>query len=466
MSDIPAASGASGADLALLADLYELTMMQAYEAEGMTAPAVFDLYVRTLPPSRNFLLACGLTDVIEYLETLRFTPAALSYIESLQLFTPEFLQRLARFRFTGSVWAMPEGTPVFAGEPLIEVIAPLPEAQLVETYLLNQVTFQTAIASKAARSVLAAAGRPVVDFGQRRAHGTDAAVKATRAAYVAGCTATSSLLAGQRYSIPVTGTMSHAYVQAHTSEAEAFLAFAHRYPNTTLLVDTYDTVAGVRAAIDTVRALGGRGVIRAIRLDSGDLDTLSREARALLDAAGLDEVGIVVSGGLEERTIARLVAAGAPITAFAVGTHVVVPDDAPTLDSVYKLVEYAGSGRAKFSAAKATLPGRKQVWRESADNEAVRDHIVARDEPAPGRPLLIEVMRDGQRLSPGQGVPSPDLSLDAARERARASLEALPERLRRLTTADPPYEVLTSPALLDARERLRPAGDGSATSRE
>jgi nicotinate phosphoribosyltransferase len=445
----------AGEQFALLADLYELTMMQAYETEGMTAPAVFDLYVRTLPPSRNFLLACGLSELLDYLETLRFTPEALASLASLDLFTPDFLARLARFRFTGSVWAVPEGTPVFANEPLIEVIAPLPEAQLVETYLLNQVTFQTAIASKAARSVLAAGGRPVVDFGQRRAHGSDAGVKAARATYLAGCASTSSLLAGQRYGIPVTGTMAHAYVQSHASEAEAFRAFAQRYPGTTLLVDTYDTIEGVRMAIETVRALGGVNVIRAVRLDSGDLDVLSRETRALLDAAGLHDVGIVVSGGIEERKIASLVAAGAPITAYAVGTSVVVPSDGPTLDSVYKLVEYAGVGRAKFSTAKATLPGRKQVYREfdgdpSGDNTAVRDHLVGHDEAAPGRPLLVEVMRDGRRLPL-------DLSLEAARERARTSIAALPSRLRSLEPADPPYEVVTSPTLLDARERLRPA---------
>lgn len=451
MSAVPASGAPPGVEFALLSDLYELTMMQAYEAEGMNAPAVFDLYVRTLPPARNFLLACGLSEVLDYLESLRFTPEAIAYLATLELFTPDFLARLEQFRFTGSVWAVPEGTPVFANEPMIEVIAPLPEAQLVETYLLNQVTFQTAIASKAARSVLAAEGRPVVDFGQRRAHGSDAGVKAARATYLAGCASTSSLLAGQRYGIPVTGTMAHAYVQAHDSEAEAFRAFAQRYPGTTLLVDTYDTIEGVRTAIETVRALGGAGVIRAVRLDSGDLDVLSRETRALLDAAGLHDVGIVVSGGLEEQRIARLVAAGAPITAYAVGTSVVVPSDGPTLDSVYKLVEYAGVGRAKFSTAKATLPGRKQVYRALAGAEAVRDHLVGHDEAASGHQLLVEVMRDGQRL------PTLDLSLEAARERARASIAALPARLRSLEPATPPFEVVTSPALLDARERLRPA---------
>jgi nicotinate phosphoribosyltransferase len=439
----------SGRDFALLTDLYELTMMQAYYAEGMTDTAVFDLSVRTLPPQRNFLLAAGLADVLDYLETLTFDADALAYLASLGTFSADFLTRLESFRFTGSVWAMPEGTVTFAVEPLLEVIAPLPEAQLIETYLLNQVTFQTAVASKAARCVMAAEGRPVIDFGARRTHGTDAAIKAARATYLAGFAATSNVLAGQRYGIPVTGTMAHSYVQSHDSEREAFEMFTRQYSGTTLLVDTYDTEEGIRTAIEAVRAAGDSTRIRALRLDSGELDALAHRARALLDNAGMHDVGVVVSGGLDEHAIAHLVAAGAPITSYAVGTRVGTSSDAPTLDSVYKLVEYAGHGRAKFSADKATLPGRKQVFREYAGNEAAHDYVAAVDERVDGTPLLVEVMRDGRRLSL-------DLSLDAAREGARASLGALPKALRGLDAASQPYNVEVSPRLLEMQERLRP----------
>jgi nicotinate phosphoribosyltransferase len=439
-----------GSDFALLTDLYELTMLQAYYAEGMTDTAVFDLSVRTLPSQRNFVLLAGLADVLDYLESLSFSTDALAYLESLGTFSSEFLNQLATFRFTGSVRAMPEGTVAFAGEPLLEVVAPLPEAQLVETYLLNQVTFQTAIASKAARCVLAADGRPVIDFGARRTHGTDAALKAARATYLSGFAATSNVLAGQRYGIPVTGTMAHSYIQAHDSEREAFDAFTRQYPGTVLLVDTYDTENGMRAAIETIRSLGGDARVRAVRLDSGDLDVLSRRARAMLDDAGLHEVGVVVSGGLDEHAIARLVAAGAPITSYAVGTRVGTSADAPTLDSAYKLVEYAGRGRAKFATDKVTLPGRKQVFREYEGNEAARDYVVAADQRVDGSPLLVEVMRDGRRLPL-------DFRLDAARDRARASLSALPESLRSVGPAPQDYRVDVSPTLLAAQEQLRAA---------
>jgi nicotinate phosphoribosyltransferase len=405
-------------DLSLFTDLYELTMLQAYYAEGMTAPAAFDLFVRGLPPERNFLLACGLEQALEYLERLRFDAAALAYLEALELFQPDFLDRLATFRFTGSVRAMPEGTPAFAGEPLLEVVAPLPEAQLAETYLLNQVSFQTMIASKAARSVIAAEGRPVFDFGQRRTQGSDAGVKAARAAYIAGLASTSSVLAGQRYGIPVTGTMAHSYIQAHDSEREAFRAFTRMYPATVLLVDTYDTQAGVREVIRLAHELGADFEVRAIRLDSGDLEALSRQARQLLDAAGLQRVGIVVSGGLEERSIARLVGAGAPIATFAVGTQMGISADAPALDTVYKLVEYDGRGRIKLSSRKATLPGRKQVYRQFEAGSAVRE---------------------------------------GARERARAGIAQLPARLRSLDAVEAPYPVEVSAGLLQADAQARRA---------
>jgi nicotinate phosphoribosyltransferase len=439
--------GDPASELALFTDLYELTMLQAYYAEGMTETAVFDLFVRNLPAERNFLLACGIEEVLRYLEELTISAEAIAYLDSLQLFSPDFLDRLATFRFTGSVMAVPEGTPVFAGEPLLEVIAPLPEAQLIETYLLNQVGFQTLIASKAVRSVIAARGRPVIDFGQRRAHGWDAGLKAARASYIAGVASTSSVLAGWQYGIPVTGTMAHSYIQAHDSEAEAFRMFARQYPETVLLVDTYDTVDAVRDVVRMAEELGDDFKVRAIRLDSGDLDALSRQARDLLDAAGLQRVAIVASGGLDERSIARFVASGAPIGVFAVGTRVGISADQPGLDSVYKLVEYAGRGRMKLSTAKVTWPGRKQVYRQYHDGIARKDIVALAGEAIEGTPLLVEVMRDGKRIT------RPDASLDAARERTRANLAALPPELLSLDRAEPRYAVEVSRGLLAERDR-------------
>ncbi|MGB5146526.1 MAG: nicotinate phosphoribosyltransferase, partial [Porticoccaceae bacterium] len=342
---------------ALFTDLYELKMLQAYHRERMEDIAVFDLFVRKLPPERNFLLAAGIDDALRYLEELHFEEAELAYLNSLGYFTTEFLDWLSGFRFSGSVWAVPEGTPMFADEPILEVVAPIAEAQLVETYLLNQISFQTLVASKGVRSVLAARGKPVIDFGARRAQGTDAALKGARALHIAGFQSTSNMLAGLRYGLPVTGTMAHSYIEAHDDEAGAFREFAALYPDTTLLVDTYDTEAGVRRVVELAQQLGADFQVRSIRLDSGDLRALAHRAREMLDAAGLTRVGIIASGGLDEYVIAALVNAGAPIDAYAVGTSVITSADAPKLDTAYKLVEYAGRGCMKLSIHKATLPG-------------------------------------------------------------------------------------------------------------
>jgi nicotinate phosphoribosyltransferase len=323
-------------------DLYELTMDRAYAAEGMDQTAVFELFFRELPPGRNFLVAAGLEDVLDALESLGITADDLEYLRGLGLFPEAFLEQLRGFRFVGEVWAMPEGTVVFPHEPLVQVVAPILEAQLIETLVLNQVHFQSLIASKAARVVAAAAGRDVIEFGSRRAHGAEAALKVARASYLAGAAGTSNVLAGKLYGIPVSGTMAHSYIQAHDDEAAAFAAFADVYPETTLLVDTYDTLAGVRRVIGLARRLGDRFRVRAVRLDSGDLGTLARQARQMLDAAGLSSVRIFASGGLDEYEVAELVAAGAPIDAFGVGTKMAVSEDAPSLDMAYKLVEYAG----------------------------------------------------------------------------------------------------------------------------
>ncbi|MGH7960346.1 MAG: nicotinate phosphoribosyltransferase, partial [Candidatus Binatia bacterium] len=321
-------------NVALFTDLYELRMLQAYVEEGMHDEAVFSLFVRRLPQGRNYVLACGLDTVLHYLETLMFTTESLDYLASLGQFSDRFLRWLADCRFTGEVYAMPEGTPVFANEPIMEIVAPLPQAQLVETFVMNQIHLATLLASKAARVVTAAQGRTVVDFGSRRMHGTDAAIKAARAFYIAGVTATSNVLAGKTYEVPVAGTMAHSFIQVYEDEAAAFRAFTRLYPDTVLLVDTYDTLAGVQKVIALAQALGDAFKVRAVRLDSGDLADLAFKARAMLDGAGLQRVEIFASGSLDEKVIARLVAKGAPMNGFGVGTAMGVSADAPDLDIV------------------------------------------------------------------------------------------------------------------------------------
>lgn len=437
------------ANAGILTDLYQLTMCQAYLVEGMTERAVFELLFRRLPQERSFLLTAGLEDALAYLERLTFTADALAYLASLERFSPAFLDWLASFAFTGDVRAVPEGTPVFAGEPVLEVAGPLPEAQLVETFLLNQVHLQTLVASKAARVVAAAQGRAVVDFGLRRAHGTDAGLKAARASYLAGAAGTSNVLAGQVYGIPVSGTMAHSYVEAHASELEAFRSFTVLYPDAVLLVDTYDTLGGVRAVVRLAKELGSDFRVRAVRLDSGDLASLAHEARRILDGAGLERVEIFASGGLDEHRIADLLEGGAPIAGFGVGTRMDVSADAPHLDCAYKLVAYAGKDRMKLGGAKSTLPGSKQVFRMREEGIAARDVVALADEDLPGEPLLEPVMRGGARLPAGH-VP-----LEKARRRAGAALAALPARCLALTPARPPYPVETSPALIALRDRVR-----------
>ncbi len=438
----------SGRSSALLTDLYELTMLQAYWSEGLHAPAVFSLFFRHMPPDRNYVVACGLGDALRYLEELRFDAEDLAHLAGLGLFRDDFLDWLRDLRFTGDVFAVPEGTPVFPEEPLIELEAPLPEAQLAESYVMNQIHLQTVLASKASRVVSAAAGRRVVDFGMRRMHGADAALKGARAFYVAGVDATSDVLAGRIHGIPVAGTMAHSYVQAHDDESAAFRAFTALYPETVLLVDTYDTIEGVRRVVSLAAELGDEFRVRGVRLDSGDLDALSRDARELLDAAGLHQVEIFASGSLDEHRVADLVRSGAPIAAFGVGTHMGVSQDAPFLDLAYKLTDYAGRGRLKTSTGKASLPGRKQVFRIEEDGQALRDVIARHGEESPGRPLLEPVMRGGKRVG---GEPS----LARIRARAAEELARLPPRLRALDAAEPPYPVELSAALRAYRDEVR-----------
>jgi nicotinate phosphoribosyltransferase len=444
-------SGAAGSEsdrnAALLTDLYQLTMLQAYWREGLEGRAAFSLFFRRLPRSRNYLIACGLDPVLRYLEELRFTDEALDYLRGLGTFGVPFLDWLATLRFTGDVYAIPEGMPVFPQEPLLEVEAPIGEAQLVESFLINQIHLQTVLASKAARVVAAARGRKVVDFAMRRMHGTDAALKGARAFYVAGVDATSNVLAGKLYGIPVSGTMAHSYVQAHADELEAFRGFLRLYPGTILLVDTYDTLEGVRKVVDLARELGDEFRVAGIRLDSGDLGALAHQAREILDGAGLDSVEIFASGLLDEYGVARLVEQGAPITGFGVGTRMGVSEDVPSIDLAYKLTEYAGVGRRKLSPGKATLPGRKQVFRIESDGTAERDVLAGRDESFPGRPLLHPVMKEGRRLA------SAPPTLEEIRARAAEEIAKLPGSIRSLEVAEPPYPVEVSEAFRTEPER-------------
>jgi nicotinate phosphoribosyltransferase len=435
-------------NLALFTDLYELTMLQAYVEQGMHEEATFSLFVRRLPSRRHYLLACGLDDVLRYLEELRFTRDDLDWLASLGQFGDRFLRWLEGFRFTGEVRGVPEGTPVFANEPILEITAPLPAAQVIETYVMNQVHLQTVLASKASRVVSAAAGRTVVDFGPRRMHGIDAALKAARAFHIAGVAATSNVLAGRIYGVPVSGTMAHSYVQAAVDEMAAFRNFARLYPETVLLVDTYDTLDGVRKVVALARELGEAFRVRAIRLDSGDLGELAFRSRAILDEAGLERVEIFASGSLDEDRIAELVAAGAPITGFGVGTAMGTSDDAPALDIAYKLCAYAGRGRLKLSSGKPVLPGRKQVFRRERAGEMVGDVIGRAEERLDGRPLLVSVMAGGERTAAGR------VELDGARAHAAEETARLPARVRALTPADPPYPVEVSQALRTYQEQV------------
>jgi nicotinate phosphoribosyltransferase len=402
---------------ALITDLYELNMAASYLRRGMTEPATFSLFVRRLPPTRGFLVAAGLADCLRYLESLAFSDEDLRWLAGAG-FAPDMIEALAALRFTGEVHAVEEGRVVFANEPLLEVTAPLPEAQLVETFLLNQVTFQSAVATKAARCQLAAGDMALVDFSLRRTQGAEAGLAAARLSAIAGFIGTSNVEAARRLDLVASGTMAHSYIEAFPSETEAFRAFAEDFPGrTTFLVDTYDTLGGVHSAIEVIKALALRDHL-AVRLDSGDLVELARVTRQLLDAAGLDQVQIFVSGGLDEFDLEALRASGAPIDAAGVGTRMGVSADAPYLDSVYKLVQVGERPVLKLATGKATLPGAKQVWRRLPHGP---DLLSGRHEAAPegAEPLLVPVMAGGRRLGP-------EAEVAEARRRLREDLAALP----------------------------------------
>jgi nicotinate phosphoribosyltransferase len=440
---------AATASSALLVDLYELTMSGSLLAEGMAElPATFQLSCRTLPPGWGYLLAAGLDDALARLEAFRFAADELAYLDSTGLFDSAFLERLAVLRFTGEVRAMREGTVFFPHEPVLELTAPLVEAQLVETVVLNIVHFQTLIASKAARCVEAAQGRKLSEFGLRRTHGGEAGLKVARASYLAGFDSTSNVLAGRLYGIPIAGTMAHSYVECFEDEQAAFEAFARAYPDgATLLIDTYDTLAGARAAIRVAREVAGRGgAVGGVRLDSGDLARLSRRVRALLDEQGLMDVAIVASGDLDEHALDRLVGGGAPIDVFGVGTRLAVSADAPYLDMAYKLAAFDGRPVLKLSTGKATLPGAKQVWRARDKALFSVDLVMGAGENGPegAEPLLELAMSRGARVGCE--------SLEDARRRAAEQRSLLGPGQRRL--AAEPYPVRMSDALVTLRNEL------------
>jgi nicotinate phosphoribosyltransferase len=419
------------AQTSLLTDQYELAMAASYLGRKMNEPAVFELFVRHLPPRRRWLLAAGLGPALALVREMRFGEEELDYVRSLG-FRKTFREYLARFRFSGDVDAIPEGTIVFPGEPLVRVTAQRVEAQLLETLLLNQINFQTMVATKAARIALAAgggepAGQRLVDFSPRRDHGTDAAMKAARAAAIAGSSGTSNLAAAMRYGLVPVGTMAHSYVMSFEHEEEAFRAFMEDIPgNAVMLVDTYDTVVGVRRAIAAARATGVS--LAGIRLDSGDLLDLARKARVLMDEAGMSSARIVASGDLEEHQIAQLTAAGAPIDSFGVGTDLGTSRDSPVVNGIYKLVAHQIGGAwrdvRKRSPEKATVPGAKQVFRDYGAGQMRGDVIARVEEQLPGRPLLVPFVRDGHLVR--------EDTIEQMRERARAELTALPDSLREL----------------------------------
>jgi nicotinate phosphoribosyltransferase len=430
--------------LALHTDLYELNMAASYLRRDMNRAATFSLFVRSLPASRGFLVAAGLEPCLDFLEGFGFDEDDLAYLRDGLDFPHDAIERFRSLRFDGEVWAIPEGRIVLADEPLMEITAPIAVAQLVETYLLNVVTFQTTIASKAARCRLAARDRQLVDFAFRRTQGADAAMAVARTTAMVGFAATSNVEAARRHDLRVAGTMAHSYVESFPSEADAFRAFAQDFPDrTTFLVDTYDTLNGVRTAIEVIRDLNLVGNL-GVRLDSGELESLSRQARVILDRAGLPDVRIFASGGLDELEVDRLVRAGAPIDAFGVGTRVGVSADAPYLDSVYKLVEFDGRPVLKLSEDKATEPGRKQVFR-GPDG----DTIGLRAEPPPERsePMLLPVMLGGRRTGPPRG-------LDVAHRLFEADLVRLPDEAKRLHDPRAPRPSL-SPALMRLTEETR-----------
>ena len=430
-------------DLSLFTDLYELTMAQAFFNEGMFSPAVFSLFIRQYPPDRAYFVSAGLEDVLDYLSNLRFSYAGLGYLRSTGIFTGGFLDYLGELRFTGSVRAIPEGRLFFVNEPVIEVTAPIIEAQLAETFIVNQVNLQSLLATKASRCVWAAQGRGLSDFASRRTQGVDAALKMARCSYIAGYQSTSNVLAARRYGITPAGTMAHSFVSSFTSETAAFRAYAKAFPGRAiLLLDTYDTLVGARKAVEVAKELEAVGHrLLAVRLDSGDFDELSRGVRRILDGAALEYVKILASGGLDEYEVEALVQGKAPIDLFGVGTKAGVSADAPWSDMAYKLVCYDGRPVMKLSTGKVSLPGAKQVFRlYDSGGHFAQDVIGMREESIDsGTPLLAPVMAEGRRTGAAP-------ALEEVRERFREDFGRLDERFKALRNP-PLYPVEVSARL-------------------
>jgi nicotinate phosphoribosyltransferase len=427
---------------ALLTDLYQLTMLDAYHQLGMNKPAVFEFFVRRLPSARNFLVAAGVEQVLDYLENLSFSPAEIEWLAATHKLSASFLERLATLRFTGEVYAMREGTVFFASEPVLRVVAPLPQAQVIESRIVNLLHYQILVASKAARCRLASSQTQLVDFGMRRAHGAEAALLCSRASYIGGFDATATIEAARRFGIPAVGTMAHSFVQAHEMELDAFRNFATSRPdNVVLLIDTYDTAKGARRAAELAKQLRSRGIeVSGVRIDSGDLAAEAHRVRAILDSAGERDIRILVSASVDEYAIAAMQAERAPIDAYCVGTRLAVSEDAPALDCAYKMQQYAGRMCRKRSQWKETWPGPRQVYRQyDASGQICRDVLCCEDETFEGRRLLNRVMTGGRRT--GSATP-----LHEIRAYCREELATLPVTLRTLE------RVAYSPAKVSDRQ--------------
>ena len=447
----PAYLPAPAGDMGLLTDLYELTMAQSYFAEGMDGEATFSLYIREYPPDRGYLVAAGIDDALDCLSALSFDSESVDYLCNTGIFTDDFLEYLRDFRFTGCVRAMPEGSLFFTDEPALEVTGPVIAAQLAETIVINQIQYQTLLATKSARCVHAAQGRPIADFAARRTHGGEAALRMARVSYIAGFGATSNVLAARRYGIPPTGTMAHSYITSFDDEADAFRAYSRMFPDRSiLLLDTYDTINAAHVAVDVAKEMEADGRrLTGVRLDSGDFDDLSRQVRRILDAAGLEYVRIVASGGLDEYELERLLQGGAPIDMFGVGTRVGVSADAPSCDMVYKMVGYKGRPVMKLSVGKASLPGAKQVFRRYEPDGMMAGDVIGLDgeEVAGCEPLLNTVMVDGHRTGRPESIPD-------ARQRVARGLAALPDENKSLRSPGR-YPVSVSAGLEQLERQIR-----------
>ncbi len=440
----------NGRNLALLTDLYQLTMAQSYLQNRKTEHATFSLFIRAYPRNRGYFVAAGLRDVLDFLENLSFDAAAIDYLKSKRLFTDEFLDFLKGLRFNGDVWAIPEGRLFFKDEPILEVTAPIIEAQLVETFIINQINLQSLIATKAARCVYAARGRVVVDFSLRRTQGIDAGMKVARSSYLAGFAGTSNVRAGQRYGMPIVGTMAHSFVSSFTREIDAFRAFVASFPdNSILLIDTYDTIAAAHKAVSVATEMAARGQrLQGVRIDSGDLVQLAKEVRNIFDAAGMKDVKIIGSGGLDEYDLTDFSNADAPYDSYGVGTKMGVSGDAPWLDIAYKLVEYAGHPVLKLSPGKISWPGTKQVFRQrDSQGQLQRDIIGLRDENIPGmEPVLHKVMDRGKMVPPQP-------TLEDSRKTLRQEFASLPESAKAIRNPSS-YPVEFTPKLSTLLEQI------------